>query len=487
MAHPECCEPCEFLPIYGQLPDFLTHESYYGDMGFRCVLCNTWCVANQPCDVRDDPHLKSEAHFRRMGRWLFARYAEDYPITWANLLICFDRQDLLPSSWAPLCEKYAKQQQEREEWEAEEARRKSNPKADVDPQGNSAESWHVSQAAASDAGWRDWSSSSGEPRDHRAREVQRVGLDLAKLRELHEKVEGLEADLAAAKVGVEKIGRLEADIAAGKAEVKEIEVRLGAPAPSEVSEKLQSLEAKLGTAEVEAQKIERLEADSATAKDELVKIVRLEAESATAKEELVKIGRLEAELTALQDQFKTIARLEAMLTDTRTKVENIERARAAVANSQVVHVDNQERLEADATAAQADVKDELTKHLEKIERLEAGLADTQAETEKISTLESKLAAAEAKIEELEHLQADSANAATLFHQKIGQLEAATADCSRKVAACSDKASDLEKIISEWQTWASGRKSWPSWNGADEDKSGDTRGRGRTDTRGGAGR
>ena len=157
MAHPECCEPCEFLPIYGQLPDFLTHESYYGDMGFRCVLCNTWCQANQPCDVRDDPHLKSEAHFKKMGRWLFAHYKEDYPyLTWANLLCCFDKQDLLPSSWAPLCEKYAKQQEKQEEWEAEEARRKSNPNANVDPQGNSAESWHVSHAAASDAGWRDW-------------------------------------------------------------------------------------------------------------------------------------------------------------------------------------------------------------------------------------------------------------------------------------------------------------------------------------------
>ena len=86
MAHSQCCEPNDFLPIYGCLPDFLKHDSYYGELGFRCELCDAWCQANQPWDVRGDSHLMSEAHFRRMGRWLLARYGKDYNITWTNLL-----------------------------------------------------------------------------------------------------------------------------------------------------------------------------------------------------------------------------------------------------------------------------------------------------------------------------------------------------------------------------------------------------------------
>ena len=490
MANSQCCEPCDYLPIEGCLPDFLKQDEFHGEWGFHCELCNSWCQSNQPWDVRADSHLMSEAHFRRMGRWLLGRYGQKWGITWANLLDCFDDQRQLPNSWALFCEKFAKQQKEWDDADAAQGRRQSNPKGDSNAQENSAWNWPGSRSADSGASWSQWAQSHEEPKDDLAKEVQRVGADLAKLqKELHEKVERLEADLAPGKVGVEKIGRLEVDIAAGKAEVRRLEARLGAPAPIEVSERLERLEAKLSTAQVEAQKIERLEADSATAKVELVKIERLEADSATAKVELVKIERLEVELTAAKVEFEKIERLETMLADTLSKVEKIERARADVANSQV-QVDNMERLEADAPAAQAEVKDALTKHLEKkIERLEADLLVTQAETEKIRHLESKLAAAEAKIEKLELRQDDSAAAAAQAHDKIEQLEAATADCSREVAACSAKASELEGRVSVWQTGTSDQRweGWHSWRAADGDTSGDARGRGRAETRGAAAR
>ena len=473
MANSQCCEPCEYLPIEGCLPDFLKQDEFHGEWGFHCELCNAWCQSDQPWDVRTDSHLMSEAHFRRMGRWLLGRYGQKWGITWANLLDCFDDQRQLPNSWALFCEKFAKQQKEWDDADAAQGRRQSNPKGDSNAQENSAWKWQGSRSADSGASWSQWAPSHEEPKDDLAKEVQRVGADLAKLqKELHEKVERLEADLAPGKVGVEKIGRLEADIAAGKAEVRRLEARLGAPAPIEVSERLERLEAKLSTAQVEAQKIERLEADSAT-----------------AKVELVKIERLEVELTAAKVEFKKIERLETMLADTLSKVEKIERARADVANSQV-QVDNMERLEADAPAAQAEVKDALTKHLEKkVERLEADLLVTQAETEKIRHLESKLAAAEAKIEKLELRQDDSAAAAAQAHDKIEQLEAATADCSREVAACSAKASELEGRVSVWQTGTSDQRweGWHSWRAADGDTSGDARGRGRAETRGAAAR
>ena len=473
MANSQCCEPCDYLPIEGCLPDFLKQDEFHGEWGFHCELCNSWCQSNQPWDVRADGHLMSEAHFRRMGRWLLARYGQKWGITWANLLDCFDDKKKLPNSWALFCEKYAKQQEEWDDAVDAQARRQSNPKGDSNAQENSGWKWQGSRSADSRAGWSQWASSQEEPKDDLAKEVQRVGAEVAKIqKELHQKVERLEADLAPGKVGVEKIGRLEVDIAAGKAEVRRLEARLGAPAPIEVSERLERLEAKLSTAQVEAQKIERLEADSAT-----------------AKVELVKIERLEEELTAAKDEFKKIERLEKMLADTLSKVEEIERARADVANSQV-HVDNRERLEADAPAAQAEVKDALTKHFEeKIERLEAHMLATQAETEKIRHLESKLAFAEAKIEKLQLRQDDLADAALQAQNKIEDLEAATAGCSREVAACSAKASELEGVVSVWQTGASDQRwgGWHSWPAGDGDTSGDAQRRGRAETRGAAAR